>query len=102
MVYLMNKIAERELYVARFYLRKKAYLASLNRAKYVIEKYPESIHQEEALMIMIVSYENLGINDLAEDTKRVINLNYPKKNKKIDLERKDDDKKWWEVWDIFE
>ena len=102
MVYLMNKIAERELYVARFYMKKNAYLASLNRAKYVIETYPDSIHQEEALMIMIVSYENLGINDLAEDTKRVLDLNFPKKNKKIDLEREDDEKRWWEVWDVFE
>ena len=99
MTYLMNKIAERELYVARFYMRKKAYLAALNRAKYVLEGYPESIHQEEALIIQISAYKNLGLDDLAIDTKRVLDLNYP--NQSITYSKKDDDeKKWWEIWDF--
>jgi len=101
MVYLMNKISERELYVARFYMRKKAYLAALNRAKYVIENYPESSHQEEALVIKISAYRQLGINDLADDTKRVLDLNFPKSTKKLN-ERKDEDKNWWEFWDVFD
>jgi len=101
MVYLMNKISERELYVARFYMRKKAYLAALNRAKYVIENYPESSHQEEALVIKISAYRQLGINDLADDTKRVLDLNFPKSTKKLN-ERKDEDKNWWKFWDVFD
>ena len=101
MIYLMNKISERELYVARFYMRKKAYLAALNRAKYVIENYPESSHQEEALVIKISAYRQLGINDLADDTKRVLDLNFPKSTKKLN-ERKDEDKNWWEFWDVFD
>jgi len=101
MTYLMNKIAERELYVSRFYMRKKAYLAALNRAKYVIENYPQSIHQEEALIIQISAYKNLGIDDLANDVKRVLELNFPQSsfNKaNINIE---DEKNWWEFWDIF-
>jgi len=99
MTYLMNKIAERELYVARFYMRKKAYLAALNRCKYVLENYPESVHQEEALTISISAYRQLGINDLADDTKRVLDLNFPKSIKKLN-ESHDEDKNWWEFWDI--
>ena len=101
MTYLMNKISERELYVARFYMKKKAYLAALNRAKYVLENYPQSAHQEEALVIQISAYKNLGIDDLAEDTKRVLDLNFPKSNfneQKVNS----DEKNWWEFWDIFD
>ena len=100
MTYLMNKIAERELYVARFYMRKEAYIAALNRAKYVIEKYPESIHQEEALIIKVSAYRNLGINDLAEDSKRILDLNFPDSifNKEKNAK---DEKNWREIWDIF-
>lgn len=101
MIYLMNKISERELYVARYYMRKKAYLASLNRAKYVLEYYPESIHQEEALVIQLSAYRNLGIDDLANDTKRILELNFPETKFQKNNEQ-EDDKNWWEFWDIFD
>jgi len=101
MTYLMNKISERELYVARFYMKKKAYLAALNRAKYVLENYPRSVHQEEALTIQISAYRNLGIDDLAEDSKRVLEYNFPNSTKKLN-ESNDKDKNWWEFWDVFD
>ena len=102
MVYLMNKIAERELYVARYYMKREAFVAALNRAKFVIENYPESIHQEEALVIKISAYKNLGLIDLLNDTKRVLELNFPNSqfNKKISNNK--DEKKWWEFWDILD
>jgi outer membrane protein assembly factor BamD len=100
MTYLMNKIAERELYVARFYMRKKAFLAAINRAKYVIENYSQSIHQEEALIIMISGYRNLGITDLANDTKKVLDLNYPNNQLLKNNINKIDEKNWWEFWDF--
>jgi len=100
MTYLMNKIAERELYVARFYMRKKAYLAAINRAKYVIENYSQSIHQEEALIIMISGYRSLGITDLANDTKKVLDLNYPDSQLLKNNINKIDEKNWWEFWDF--
>ena len=103
MTYLMNKISENELHVARFYLKKEAYLAALNRAKYVIENYQQSAHQEEALVIIISCYRYLGLDDLAIDTKRVLNLNFPNSrflNRKND--NANDEKKWWEFWDILD
>ena len=72
MTYLMNKISEYELHVARFYMRRAAYVAALNRAKFVIENYNQSIHQEEALVLMVSCYEHLGIEDLRKDTERVL------------------------------
>jgi len=102
MVYLMNKIAERELHVARYYMRREAFIAALNRAKYVIENYPESVHQEEALVIKISAYKNLGINDLAEDTKRVLKLNFPNSQFHQKENKGDDEKSWWIFWDILD
>ena len=98
MTYLMNKIAERELYVSRFYMNQKAYVAALNRAKYVLENYNDSIHQEEALVISISAYEYLGIDDLKKDTERILEKNYPdslftKKNNRV--EKRD----WWKFWE---
>jgi outer membrane protein assembly factor BamD len=101
MTYLMNKISERELYVARFYMKKKAFLAALNRAKYVLENYPQSAHQEEALVIQFSAYKNLGIDDLAEDTKRVLDLNFPNR-RSTDSQTKEDENHWWEVWDVID
>jgi len=100
MTYLMNKISERELYVARYYMKKKAYLAAANRAKDVIENYRQSVHQEEALVILISAYKNLGINDLADDTKKVLDLNYPN-SRFLNKEKEVDEKNWWEFWDIL-
>ena len=98
MTYLMNKISEYELHVARFYIKRMAYVAALNRAKFVVENYNQSVHQEEALVIMVSCYEHLGIEDLRRDTERVLNKNYP--NTKFDAQKIISQKKeWWKFWD---
>jgi len=102
MIYLMNKIAERELHVARYYMRHEAFIAALNRAKYVLENYPETVHQEEALVIQISAYKNLGINDLAMDSKRVLDLNFPDSRFAKQKNDNKNEKKWWEFWDILD
>jgi outer membrane protein assembly factor BamD len=104
MTYLMNKIAEKELHVARYYMRRDAFIAALNRAKYVLENYPETAHQEEALIIIISAYKNLGINDLASDTQRVLKINFPNSEFNQDREtikNNSDEKTWWKFWDIL-
>ena len=75
-----------------------AYVAALNRAKYVVENYNQSIHQEEALVIMVSCYEHLNIEDLRNDTERVLKANYPNSqfNSKNMLAKK---KEWWRFWD---
>jgi outer membrane protein assembly factor BamD len=100
MTYLMNKISERELYVARFYMKKNAYLAALNRAKYILENYPFSVHKEEALVISISAYKSLGLDDLAESNKRVLELNFPK-TKFSEQKIQNNEKTWWKFWDIL-
>lgn len=77
MIYLRNTMAQSELNVALYYLKRGAYVASANRAKAIIETYPQSPHAGDALAVMMQSYAGLGQDDLAKDTRRVLELNYP-------------------------
>ena len=98
MTYLMNKMAEHEIHVARYYMKRKAYVAALNRSQYVLEEFPQTVHQEEALIIMISAYEFLGIKDLQKDTEKILKLNYPESeyhSKDLQAQKK----KWWHMWE---
>jgi outer membrane protein assembly factor BamD len=77
MVYLRNRLASYENEVARFYLERDAYVAALNRAKGAIEQYNGADSGKESLEIMIEAYERLGMLDLAADTRRVLQSNFP-------------------------
>ena len=77
MVFLRNNLSFYELDVARYYMRRKAYVASAARARYAIENYPGSPELGDALEILHVSYTEMGLPELAEDTMRVLVLNYP-------------------------
>ncbi len=77
MVYLKNRLAAYENHVAGYYLRRGAYVAALNRAKSALEDYNGAPGNAESLRIMAKAYEKLGMNDLAQDAKRVLALNFP-------------------------
>ncbi len=76
MVYLRNRLAAYENVVARFYLERDAYVAALNRAKTALEAYNGAVSGQESLQIMIEAYEGLGMTELAEDTRRVLEKNF--------------------------
>ncbi len=77
MVYLRNVLAEHELHVARFYIKRGAYVAAINRAKHVVENMQESTATAEALSILVKTYKYLGMHYLASDSLKVLQLNYP-------------------------
>lgn len=77
MIYLRNVLAEYEINVAEFYLRKKAYIASADRAQYVVEHYQQSPETGDALAILARSYLALGQKQQAEQVRKVLALNYP-------------------------
>jgi len=77
MIYLRNNLATYEIYVAEYYLRRKAYIAAANRGRYVIETFPGSPMTPEALRVMHEAYTGLQMDELAEDAWRVLALNYP-------------------------
>ena len=76
-VYLRNRLAQHEVNVAHYYMRRGAYVAAANRGKYVIENYPRTPAMPEALLMMAKAYKVLGLNELSNDALRVLKQNYP-------------------------
>lgn len=76
MVFLRNRLAEYENHVARYYVERGAYVAAVNRAKYAVERYPGAPQLEDSLRIMVTAYQALGINDLAADARRVLEMSF--------------------------
>lgn len=75
MTHLRNYLARHELHVADFYMRRKAYIAAVSRARHVIENYPGTPAATSALDVMARAYDALGLTDLAADTRRVMAAN---------------------------
>ncbi len=77
MLYLKNRLAAYENHVADYYLRRGAYVAALNRARNALEEFHGAEGNLRSLTIMASAYEKLGMTDLANDTRRVLDLNFP-------------------------
>jgi outer membrane protein assembly factor BamD len=77
LVAIKNRLADYENHVADYYLRRGAYVAALNRAKAALELYNGATGNARSLRIMAAAYEELGMTDLAADTRRVLQSNFP-------------------------
>ena len=77
MVFLRNNLSYYEIDVAHFYLDRKAYVAAANRARYLLETYPDSPEAGNALEVLHIAYTELDLPELASDALRVLELNYP-------------------------
>jgi len=96
MRYLVNALASHEVHVARYYMKRGAYLAAVNRAQYAVTTYQDAPAIEEALFILVKGYDVLGVNDLRDDAERVMRKNYPNSEYYIrGLDRKEP---WWKLW----
>lgn len=98
MTYLVDALADHELHVARYYMKRTAYVAALNRCKFVIESYPDAPAVEEALVISISAYDVLGMEDLKQDTMRVLETNYPN-SRMLGKGVPTDERVWWKFWE---
>jgi outer membrane protein assembly factor BamD len=78
MVYIVNSLATYEVHVARYYFRRGAYLAAANRAQQTLQEFQYAPATEEALSIMVASYDKLGLQTLRDDATRVLRANFPK------------------------
>jgi outer membrane protein assembly factor BamD len=96
MKYLVNALASHEVHVAKYYLKREAWVAAANRAKEVLKTYPEAPAVEEALVILVFSYDKLKLTDLRDDAQRVLSLNFPNSAyaKGVNLEGK----AWYSFW----
>ncbi|MBV2128872.1 outer membrane protein assembly factor BamD [Arsukibacterium indicum] len=81
MVQIKDTLARHELLIADYYMRRGAYLAAANRGKYVVEYYRDSPYVEQALEVMVESYEKLGLDKLKTDTYKVLKHNFPANNR---------------------
>lgn len=75
MTYLRNRLARHELTVARYYLKRSAYIAAANRVRYLLENYPESPESREALQVLADAYDGLQLSELADDVRKIQSLN---------------------------
>ncbi len=85
---LRESLARYEIHVANYYQRRGAHLAAANRAKYVVENYQGTRAIPDALALMTDSYRKLGMQDLANDSFRVLELNHPQHEKTAALKSK--------------
>ena len=104
MIFLRNSVAEYDVHVGRYYIKRGAYLAATNRGRNVIENYPKTTAVPNALAVMLVGYTLLDMNKLASDTRRVIELNYPehpilKSPVTVDSNTGKQDGRWYQFWE---
>jgi outer membrane protein assembly factor BamD len=97
MDYIVNALADYEVHVARYYLRRGAYIAAANRAQQAITVYPQTPAIEEALYIMGRAYDKLGLTQLRDDADRVLQGNFPDSAYVTGGTRKGE-RAWWQLW----
>lgn len=94
--YLVNAMASQEVHVARYYVKRGAYIAAANRAQFAVKTYPQAPAIEEAMFILVTAYDKLGMTDLRDDADRIMRKNFPESRfYKDGLERK---VAWWKLW----
>jgi outer membrane protein assembly factor BamD len=96
MLYLVNSLAAHEVHVARYYYRRSAYVAAVNRAQTAITTYPDAPAIEEALFLLVKSYDALGMEELRDDADRVMRMNFP--NSVYFAGGPRTSKPWWQLW----
>ena len=104
MNFLFNTVGMGEIYVARYYLSRGAYVAAINRAQYTLNKFPQTPATQHALEIMVEAYDELGMDDLRDDAKRVMQKSFSENQESLDIANSDSMSwnsgkvYWWKFW----
>jgi len=98
MRYLVNSLAQYEVHVARYYMKRGAYVAAANRAQYAVQNYPQAPALEEAVFIMVKAYDSLGMTDLRDAADRVMRKNFPD-SRYLTGKGAARGAPWWKLWD---
>ncbi len=96
MNYIVNSLAQSEVHVARYYFTRGAYVAAINRAQYAVTEFPNVPATEEALSLMVKSYDALAMPQMRDDALRVLELNYP--NSPYLTSLRPQKSAWWKIW----
>lgn len=94
MRYLSNALGMYEVHVARYYYNRGAFLAAANRAQASLVSYPRTPSNEDALDVLVRSYERLGLESLAEDSRRILKSTFPESKYLVAAV----EKPWWKLW----
>ena len=97
MTYIVNSLAQYEVHVARYYYQRGAYVAAISRAQSAITDYKDVPATEEALYILVRSYDALGMTQLRDDAQRVLQASYPNSSL-LSTGFKAKDNPWWKFW----
>ena len=94
MIYLRNRLADYEVHVARYYMKRGAFIAAAQRAKGCIEQYDGAPAIHDAVAILVEAYDRLNLQPLADNAKKVYHDNYtgPVRDAKAEIK-----KHWWQV-----
>jgi outer membrane protein assembly factor BamD len=95
MIFLRNRLADYEVHVAEYYLRRGAFVAAAQRAKGAVEQYDGAPGIREALAILIESYDRMGLKELAEQSRTVYTANY---QDDVHAAQAQVHKSWWQFW----
>lgn len=95
MTYIINSLAQYEVHVARYYYQRSAYVAAIARAQTALSEYQGVPASQEALQILVKSYDKLGMTDLRDDTLRVLQANFPGDSTDTAQAKKNP---WWKLW----
>ena len=97
MTHIVNSLAQYEVHVARYYFSRGAYVAAINRAQTALNDYRDVPALEEAIYILMRSYDALGMDKLRDDARRVMESTYPKSDYLVrGFKAKSDP--WWKMW----
>lgn len=94
MDFTVNALAEYQIHVAKYYLRRGAYVAAASRAQQCVTEFPQTASTPEALAIMVRAYDKLGLTQLRDDADRVLKKNFPN-SQFVEGNVK---KSWWHLW----
>ena len=97
MRYLVNSLAQYEVHVARYYMKRGAFVAAANRAQYAVQNYQQAPALEEAVFIMVKAYDALGMTDLRDAADRVMHNNFPQSRYLTGKVSRT--APWWKLWD---
>jgi outer membrane protein assembly factor BamD len=98
MNYLVNSLAAHEVHVAKYYMKRGAYVAAANRVQYSLKSYPNAPANEEGLLILVQAYDKLGMADLRNDAERVMKTNFPESKYLTGKAVKETH--WWQLWNV--
>ena len=96
MQYIVNSLAQYEVHVAKYYYSRGAYVAAIARSQAAIKDYQGVPAVRDAMVVLIKSYDALGMTQLRDDAQRVLSSTY---GDNAELKFSSEDKKsWWKLW----